>query len=217
MKQKNIKYRYKPGLSALICTLVLVLSSCASRTIKYADMPSKGPIVVLGDSLAAGYGVKEGESFIALLGKRLSIEITNLSTVGITTEAAKPKIKKEVLGLKPSLVIIELGGNDALQKVDPKATEANLQSMIEEVQQDKIPILLLGIKGGLTSDPLATIYQGLSKKYQTGYVANILDGILTSPSLKLDSVHPNALGHEKLADKVEPELRRILELQQKAQ
>lgn len=166
-------------------------------------------MVIVGDSLAAGYGVGENEGFVSLLSKRLGIPIANISTSGITTADALPRVKEEVLPLKPALVMLELGGNDALQRVDPAATRENLATMIKAIQADGIPVIVIGVRGGVISDDYAKMYEELATEYQTGYVPDLLDGILTHPELKLDSVHPNAKGHATLADKVEPELRRV--------
>ena len=168
-------------------------------------------MVILGDSLAAGYGVEKGEGFVWLLNKRLGITITNLSTSGITSGDSLARVKDEVLPLKPALVMLELGGNDALQKVDPARTRENLATMIKEIQAEGIPVILIGVRGGVFSDDFAEMYEGLAEELETGYVPDLLEGILTHPELKLDSVHPNARGHVMLADKVEPELRRVWE------
>jgi acyl-CoA thioesterase-1 len=166
-------------------------------------------VVILGDSLGAGYGVKEEEGFVALLGQRLGISITNLCRSGITTAESVPRVKEEVLPLKPALVMLELGGNDALQQVDQAKTRENLAAMIREIQAEGIPVILIGVRGGVVSDDYEGMYEGLAREYETGYVADLLDGVLTSPELKLDHIHPNAKGHIRLADRVEPELRRV--------
>jgi acyl-CoA thioesterase-1 len=192
-----------------VAVLALLLAGCSAAGVRYAEGKREGPVVVLGDSLAAGYGVEKGQGFVDLLGKRTGIPLRNLSTTGITTADSVKRIKEEVLPLEPSIVILELGGNDALQRVDPATTRANLARMIEELQAEKIPVILLGVRGGLMSDDLAGVYQSLAEKYQTGYVPDILDGVFSHPELKIDSVHPNARGHAMLADRVEPELRRV--------
>ncbi len=169
-------------------------------------------MVILGDSLGAGYEMTKGDGFVEVLGGRLGIEITNLSKSGITTGDTRPRVKEEVLPLKPSLVLLQVGGNDALQKVDPARTKENLAAMIEELQGAGIPVILLGVRGGLLNDDYKDVYKDLASTYQTGFVPDLLDGILTHPELKIDSIHPNAKGHQVVADHVEPELRRVLAL-----
>ena len=167
-------------------------------------------MVILGDSLAAGYEMPKGAGFVEVLSQRLGLEIENLGQNGATTAESLPRVAKEVLPLKPSLVIIELGGNDALRKVDPAETRENLAQMIRAVQEQGIPVMLLGVRGGLMSDRFDEMFDGLVSEFQTAYVPDLLDGILTHPELKHDNIHPNAKGHQALADKVEPELRRVL-------
>jgi acyl-CoA thioesterase-1 len=187
----------------------LLASGCGPGKVRHAEGKREGPVVLLGDSLGAGYELKPEEGFVSLLGQRLGITITNLSESGITTEASLPRIKEEVLPLKPSLVMLELGGNDALQRVEPAKTRQNLSQMIELLQAEGVPVILLGVRGGVFSDGFEGMYQELAEKYETGYVPDILDGIFTHPELKLDTIHPNAKGHVKIADLVEPELRRV--------
>jgi acyl-CoA thioesterase I len=183
---------------------------CSSE-IKFTDKSRTGPIVVLGDSLAAGYQLEPEESFVSLLGERLDVKIINLGLKGATTAESLPRVKKEVLPLKPSLVVIELGGNDVLQKVDQAETRANLQKMIDEVHEQEIPILVLGVRGGLVSDKFADMFSDLVSENAVAYVPDILDGILTNPGLRIDTIHPNKEGHMKIADRIEPELRELVE------
>ena len=195
----------------LLFLTLLALGCGAQGKVRHAEGKREGPVVILGDSLGAGYEVGEDEGFVALLEKRLGITITNLSRSGITTEASLPRVKEEVLPLKPALVMIELGGNDALQRVDPARTQANLAQMIEQMQAEGIPVILLGVRGGILSDGFEGMYSGLAEKYETGYVPDILDGVFSHPELKIDSIHPNAKGYAIVADQVEPELRRVWE------
>jgi acyl-CoA thioesterase-1 len=198
-----------PFVSLWLLVVALLIGGCSSPRVRHAEGKREGPVVFLGDSLGAGYGVGQDEGFVSLLEKRLGITITNLSQSGITTGDSLPRVKEEVLPLDPALVVIELGGNDALQRVDPAKTRENLASIIKEVQAQGIPVILIGVRGGVISDDYADLFEGLAAEYETGYVADLLDGILTRPELKLDSVHPNAKGHVKLADRVEPEMRRV--------
>lgn len=178
---------------------------------RYTDRPRSGPVVILGDSLAAAYELPAEQGFVALLSERLGTEIVNLGVSGQTTGSSLERLADEVLPLQPSLVILQLGGNDALQKIDREITESNLEAMVHRLHDERIPILVLGIRGGVVSDSYASMYRDLVRREGLGYVPNILEGILSNPSLRIDHIHPNAAGHERIADRVEPELRRLLE------
>ena len=189
--------------------LLLFLVGC-SNSVKYTDQTRTGPVVILGDSLAEGVFLKPEENFVSVLSERLKVEIVNLGEKGITTAESLPRIKDEVLPLEPSLVIIELGGNDYLQKVDQTETRANLQSMIDQLHAEKIPVLMLGVRGGLMDDKFEDMFSELVAENELAYVPDILDGILTSPGLRVDSVHPNKEGHLLIADRVEPVLKELV-------
>ncbi|MCA9796094.1 MAG: arylesterase, partial [Candidatus Eremiobacteraeota bacterium] len=118
---------------------------------------------------------------------------------------------KDVLSLEPSLVIVELGGNDVLQKVDPQQTFQNLEKIVDAIQAQRTPVLLLGIRGGLVKDRFASEFRRLSKDKETALVENIMEGVLTQPGLKADPIHPNAAGYRVLADRIEPTLKSLLQ------
>lgn len=189
--------------------LLLFLVQACSQEVKFTDAKREGPVVILGDSLAVGKDVPEGKGFVPVLSERLDLEIVNLGINGITTKDSIPRVEAEVLPLKPSLVILELGGNDVLGKIEPAETKVNLQTMIDELQKEKIPILILGVRGGALKDKLAGHFESLASDNGLAYVPDILKGILTSPTLRVDYVHPNDKGHELIADRVEPVLREL--------
>ena len=196
-----------------LVVLLLCLSGCsATASVKFSDQKRDGPVVFLGDSLASGWGVEKGNGFVEVLAPDLGVEVVNLAIKGKTTGESVDRVAKEVLPLKPSLVVIELGGNDALQKVSPETTKANLAKMIETVHAQKIPVLLLGVRGGVFSDKFADVYQDLSESYEVALVPDIMDGVFTNPSLKTDTIHPNAKGHKVVAETVRPKLSRLVDM-----
>ncbi len=196
----------------MILAVSLLLVGCGQRGVRYAEGPRTGPVVVLGDSLSAGLGVADGEGYVELLAARTGLDIVNLGKSGATTEESVARVAEEVLPLEPALVLLQLGGNDALQKVEPEVTKSNLNTMIDELHGSGVPVILLGVRGGLFSDRFEKMFREVAADKRLGLVPDLLDGILTDPKLKLDSVHPNALGHRRLADRVQPELERVVAL-----
>lgn len=169
-----------------------------------------GPLVVLGDSLAAGYGSETQKGYVAVLQQRLKVDLINRGVSGDTTAQGLARLDKDVLSLDPALVVVELGGNDFLQKVPLEVTFANLDAIVTRIQSKRAAVLLLGSQSGLFGDKAAALYLELARRRHTGYVANILDGILTRADLKADAIHPNDRGYEAMADRIEPELRWML-------
>ncbi|MBX3165757.1 MAG: arylesterase [Candidatus Eremiobacteraeota bacterium] len=165
---------------------------------------------MLGDSLSYGLGAESNHGYICVLQKRLGIEIVNKGVNGDTSKMALDRLQKDVLDLKPALVLVELGGNDFMQKVPLDETFANLDRIITSVQAQQTPVLLIGVQNGLFSNKAAGRYRKLADLRHTGLVANALSDILTRADLKSDAIHPNDKGYERMADEVEPELRRML-------
>lgn len=165
---------------------------------------------MLGDSLAAGVGSQSGQGYVGLLSQRLGIELVNRGVPGDTTARGLERLETDVLALKPALVVVELGGNDFLQRVDPEETFANLRDIATRCQSAGAAVLLVGVQSGLFQDRLERRYRDLARATGCGYVPNVLRGILTSPALKYDSIHPNDAGYAQVAGRIEPELRRML-------
>lgn len=172
--------------------------------------PRQGPIVVLGDSLSAGQGSASKMGYVGLLQQRLGVELINKGINGNTSRQGLDRLNRDVLSLSPALVIVELGGNDFLQHVPPEETFANLDEIVRRIQERGAPVLLLGVQSGVLQDKNASRFAELARRRQTGYVANIMEGIFTNPALKDDPIHPNDDGYKVMADRVEPVLRGML-------
>lgn len=176
-----------------------------------ANSDSKGTtIVAFGDSLVFGYGSTKGNDFVSLLSNDIGQPIINLGKSGDTTASALTRIDT-ALEQNPKVVIVLLGGNDFLRSVPQAQTFANLSTIIERIQSKGSAVILLGVRGGIFSDAYEADYQALAEKYQTGYVPNVLNGLLGNKQYMSDAIHPNDAGYVRVADKVLPELKRVLE------
>lgn len=172
--------------------------------------PRSGPIVVLGDSLSFGLGAESNHGYVGVLQKRLGLELVNKGVAGDTSKMALERLQKDVLELKPALVLVELGGNDFLQKVPLNQTFANLEQIVTRIQAQRVPVLLIGVQSGLFGNEAGAYYKQLADRLHTGLVGNAVGNIFTHPDLKSDAIHPNDKGYEVMADNVEPQLRWML-------
>lgn len=210
MNFSEVNPQKKPLIVAALLALLLLKWFWPHPRVEHLA-PRTGPIVVLGDSLAAGFGAEKSGGYIGVLQKRLHIEIVNKGVSGDTTAMGLARLERDVLALDPALVIVELGGNDFLNKVPLDECFANLDRIIARIQkEERAPVLLLGAQSNLFGNKAAARYRNLARTRHTGFVPNILDGILTRADLKADAIHPNDLGYEAVADLVEPELRWML-------
>ena len=179
-------------------------------------------LLILGDSLSAGFGMDREHSWVQLLGLRLqerghSYRILNSSISGDTTQGGLARLPRLLDRYQPEIVIIELGGNDGLRGINPGITRENMSSMIRQSQHDGAQILLAGIRlppnyGTAYLEQFESIYGDLAAKYHTMLVPFFMDGVVFNPGLlQEDGIHPNEKGQPVLLENVwrvlEPALR----------
>lgn len=172
--------------------------------------PKNNRIVAFGDSLINGVGATAGNNFISQTSRALKIPIKNLGIPGNTTADGVARLG-EVYAEDPGVVLVLLGGNDYLRKVSPEETWKNLDYIVKSLTDRGIVVVLLGVRGGLLRDNYEEKFEELSKKYKTAYVPDVLDGVLLNKELMYDAVHPNDAGYAKIAQRVIPVLKDILD------
>ncbi len=163
-----------------------------------------GPIVFFGNSITAGLGAEPGEDFPSLIGKTLNVPIINAGISGNTTHDALKRIDKDVISKKPSIVVIELGGNDLLEQVNSEVSRNNSDLILSKIKSTGAKIVILETKFFLFQEKYETDWSSLAKKYSATYVPDILEEVLADQSLKFDDIHPNAKGYQKIAEKLIP-------------
>ncbi|WP_373490293.1 arylesterase [Parasphingorhabdus sp.] len=181
-------------------------------------------IVAFGDSLYAGYGVDQKEGFAPELQEALQamgrdVRVHNAGVSGDTTAAGLRRMDFVIdsLSRKPDLVLLGLGGNDLLRGLKPSDTRANLDAMIENLQDRGIAVMLTGMLappnlGSEFSDEFNIIYPALAKKYDVALYPFFMDGVFGQPDLFLpDGLHPNAEGIDIIVEKITPQVAQALE------
>ena len=177
-------------------------------------------IVVLGDSISAGYGIDVTQSWVTLLQNKLNENSTghiihNESISGDTTTGGLARIDRALILHKPDIVIIELGANDGLRGLPPMLIKSNLAEIAHRAQQAGAKILLLGMKIPPTPAITASIFYNIYPQLATGlnipYVSFIMkNAALSKDMMQADGLHPNAKGQPFIADKVWTQLRPLL-------
>ena len=174
-------------------------------------------VVAFGDSLYAGYGLGKGDSLPAKLEDELRLAGINASVInagvsGDTSAAGRQRLAFTLDGLKrpPDLVILGLGGNDALRQLPAAQTRAEMTAMMEELKRRNIPVLLTGMRAPPNLGPdyaaaFERIWPDLAAQYGAGLYPFILDGVITDPALmQRDGIHPTAAGVARMADGIAP-------------
>jgi len=186
-----------------------------------APEPAKPVIVVLGDSISAEYGLPRDTGWVALLRQRLAEEridysVANASISGDTTSGGRARLPALMERLKPSIVIVELGANDALRGVPLSTTEDNLRTIIEQAQQGHAKVVLIGMYVPPNYGPDYTqkfhgLYGQLSKEFHLPLVPFLLAGIADKPEMfQADQIHPTQQAQPLLLNNVWPAVRPLL-------
>jgi acyl-CoA thioesterase-1 len=183
-------------------------------------------VLALGDSLTAGYGLKQGEGFADQLQTAFRkmgrpVTVINGGVSGDTSAGGLSRIDW-ALADKPAVVILELGANDMLRGVDPENTRGNLAGIIEKAQGAGAKVLLAGMKAqrNLGADYVQkfdAIYPDLAQQYGTGFYPFFMDGIIGADGtadaklLQGDGLHPTEAGAKVIVDGIMPALLKLLD------
>ena len=209
--QKSIPYPQNMALHmrglkhlALFIVVFLVLANAAHAC----------KLAILGDSLTAGYGVPEGQSFpdqlfSVLKASAVDCEVINAGVSGDTSAGGAARLDW-VLADKPTHLLVELGANDALRALPVDQLERNLEKIVQKAQQTGVQVMLAGMLappnlGETYGDQFALVYESLSKKYDIPLYPFFLQGVAGNPDLNIeDGIHPNVAGIAEITDRIVP-------------
>ncbi len=186
--------------------------------------PSARKLLVLGDSLSAEYGLARGAGWVALLEKRLARDglkwqVVNASISGDTTSGGRSRLPALLARHKPQVVVLELGGNDALRGLPLKMTEANLTTMARAAKAAGARVLIAGIAvppnyGRSYNDSFTALFGAVAKAEGTALVPFLLAGVADAPNadelFQADRIHPKAEAQLRMLDNVWPVLKPML-------
>ena len=218
-----------------ITAAVLALAACGSaqdeavapeaasgEAAAVADIAVEGPerrILAFGDSLFAGYGLKEEQGYPeqledALREGGINARVIDAGVSGDTSAAGRQRLAftLDAQDAKPDLVLLELGGNDLLRGISPSETRANFEAMLDELRERDIDVLLMGMRAPPNYGPdfqqqFDTLYADLAAEYDVGLIPFWLEAIYREPNLfQDDRVHPTADGIDTLVDNTSDEV-----------
>ncbi|MFZ0331167.1 MAG: arylesterase [Acinetobacter bohemicus] len=209
MQNRNLKIR---GISYLaMFSLCLIPAVVSAKT-----------IMIVGDSISAAYGMQAEQGWVYLLQKRLDQQypkkhkVVNASVSGETSSGAVARLPKLLKTYKPQIVVIELGGNDGLRGQSPLLIQKNLANLIQQSQQAKATVVVLGMKippnyGTAYSQAFEKNYTIVSQQYQVKLMPFFLTGVAGNKNLmQSDLVHPNAKAQSILLNNAYPYIKGAL-------
>jgi acyl-CoA thioesterase-1 len=178
-------------------------------------------IVVLGDSISAGYGMDASQGWVNLLQQKFNREqkahvISNESISGDTTAGGLARIDQALARHKPDIMLLELGANDGLRGLSPVEMKNNLIEMVRRSEKAGAKVMLLGMKippnyGKRYIDMFYNIYPQIADELKVPLVPFILEDVAAKPEfMQIDGLHPNALAQPIIADKIASYLESLL-------
>ncbi|MBV8169919.1 MAG: arylesterase [Alphaproteobacteria bacterium] len=183
-----------------------------------ADPPVK--LLVVGDSLTAGYGLPSEESFTAQLQAALKADGLNVTVVnaGVSGDTSAGGLARLdwLLADKPDVALVELGANDGLRGLDPQVTYDNLDAVLTRLGKRQVPVLLAGMYappnlGREYGEQFNGVFPRLAEKHGVLFYPFFLDGVAAERDLNQpDGIHPNAKGVAVLVARIMPHVKKLL-------
>jgi acyl-CoA thioesterase-1 len=204
------------GIRIIRCggiALLVTLLAC-SDPLRFDPLPPDAVVLAFGDSVTYGTGASRGEDYPARLAALTGRRVRNAGIPGDTALEARSRIAEALAESGAALAIIELGGNDFLQRRSSAEVKEDLRAIIAAARAaEAIPVLvsvpeisILGAVSGRLSD--SPIYAALAEEEQVLLVDDVFAEVLSDPSLRADPIHPNAAGYRKLAARIAETLER---------
>ncbi len=196
----------------------------STRPAAAAEAPS---LLVLGDSLTAGYGLAQADGFqarlaAALAARGLTVRLIDAAVSGDTAAGGRARLEWSLAGAPVNAAIVELGANDGLRGSDPRQMEANLAAILDALAARRIPVLLTGMypppnMGAAYTAEFRAVFDRLGQRPGVIYDPFLLEGVAGDPALnQLDGIHPNAEGVRREVARLLPAVERLVRKAQAA-
>jgi lysophospholipase L1-like esterase len=182
--------------------IALLLGGCGERVPRVPAVAPDAVIVAFGDSLTYGTGAAESESYPVVLGELIGRKVVRSGVPGEITAQGLARIEQVIEAHRPALVIVCLGGNDMLRRVDEAQIRNNLRRIITTLKGRGISVVLVGVPKPALLTSAAAFYGELAKEFQIPYEGKVLNDVMHQLELKADPIHPNAKGYRRMAEAI---------------
>jgi acyl-CoA thioesterase-1 len=210
--------RLRRRAAPFVATLLALWALCLCAVARAADAPV---VLIVGDSISSAYGLANGEGWVDLLAAKLNDEgyrqrVVNASISGDTTAGGRARLPALLRQHRPAIVVIELGGNDALRGGSLAATRANLDAMTVAAQGAGAKVVIVGMQlppnyGPAYVRQFAALFAEVAKERKTAFVPYAFDGFGDDlAQFQSDRIHPNAAAQPRILANVWPALAPLL-------
>jgi acyl-CoA thioesterase-1 len=197
-----MKISIKSNSYVLLVLWAALLAGCGPSVPKLGKLAPADVIVAFGDSLTFGTGAAEHESYPVVLGQLLSRTVVRAGVPGEVTEGGLARLQAVIDEHRPKLMIVCLGGNDMLRKVDEAQTKTNLRTIIKTLQSQGIAVMLVGVPRPALLTSAAPFYAEMAQEFGIPYEGKIVTDVLYQRDQKSDAIHPNAKGYQRMAEAI---------------
>jgi lysophospholipase L1-like esterase len=198
--------RTMSALRLILALIFVVLAACGERP-KLARLPADAVVLAFGDSLTYGTGAAEHESYPAQLERLIGRRVVQAGVPGEVTAQALARLPQVLEEHSPRLVLLCIGGNDFLRRLDLPQAEANVRAMVKLARSRGVDVVLIGTPepGWILSPP--AFYAAIAEEFSLPYEEAAMAEVLKDNRLKSDPIHPNAGGYRLIAERLAERLK----------
>ncbi len=194
--------------SLLAVLFVVVLAGCSGKAPELPPLAEDDVVVAFGDSLTHGTGAKAEESYPAVLAQMIGRRVVRAGVPGELTAQGLARLSTVIEDHDPQLMIVCLGGNDMLRRVNEVEIKRNLRAIIAGIRSRGIGVVLVGVPKPALVTRAPAFYAELATEFGIPYEGEIVTRVLYKPEYKSDAIHPNARGYRKMAEAIAELLRK---------
>jgi acyl-CoA thioesterase I len=191
-----------PLCRALALLLLIIASACGERVPALPRLADGDVVLAFGDSLTYGIGAPAEQSYPAVLSQLIGRDVVRAGVPGEVTEDALRRLPAELDTHQPKLLLLCIGGNDLLHRVDERKIESNIRAMIRLARSRGIAVVLIGVPRPRLIGSPPEFYADLAKEFGIPYERDIVKDLLYHNETKSDYVHPNAPGYRRMAEAI---------------
>ncbi|MEL7450816.1 MAG: arylesterase [Pseudomonadota bacterium] len=190
----------QPGRwTRIVLTAVALLAVAGCSDARLDPLPGDGVILAFGDSLTAGVGVSERDSYPSVLQELTGRRVVNAGISGEVTAEGLRRLPAVLASETPDLLILLEGGNDILRNHDLAETQRNLSAMITLAKREGVDVVLVGVPAKKLFSKTAPIYEAIAQEQEVVFEPGVVSRLLRSAEYKSDPIHFNERGYRELA------------------
>lgn len=182
-----------------LALLSITLAACGDKPPQLSRLGADDVILAFGDSLTYGTGAGPDEAYPKLLAQLVNRRVVGAGVPGETTVEGLERLPAALDEARPRLLLLCMGGNDMLRKMDIRNTESNLRAMVQLARSRGVDVVLIGVPEPALFGGTAPLYEKLATELRVPLEAKILQDVLFDRELKSDQIHPNGRGYRRIA------------------